>query len=55
MLRRFFPHLNNFVLNFPEGINGEEVVVWVDVTELFKKRTSGAKITAEFTPPEYEG
>ena len=43
---------NNFVLNFPEGINGEEVVVWVDISELFKKRTSGAKITAEFTPPD---
>jgi hypothetical protein len=28
---------NNLVLNFPEDINGDDIVNWVDVTEFFKK------------------
>lgn len=39
-------------LKIPEGVNAEDIVSWVDITSLFKKKASGNKITVSFTPPE---
>lgn len=35
-------------LNIPEGVNAEDVVVWIDVTELFKKSFKNRTFEASF-------
>ena len=48
----FQPFGNDFILN-PE-INADEIVAWVDISTLFKKRATGNKVTVSFTPPGKE-
>ena len=38
------------LLNMPEGEKAEDVVAWVDVSDLFKRRVSEGQIKASFTP-----
>lgn len=38
------------LLNIPEGENAEDVVAWIDVSDLFKRRVSDGQIKASFTP-----
>jgi hypothetical protein len=37
-------------LNIPEGQTAEDIVAWVDVSEIFKRRATSKEITASFTP-----
>ena len=43
---------NDFILN--PDINASEVVAWVDISTLFKKRSTGNKVTVSFIPPGKE-
>lgn len=45
----------NLVLDFPEGVNAEEAVVWVDVTEFFKKSFKDKKFETSFRQANNEG
>jgi hypothetical protein len=42
---------SDYALNIPEGSNAEDIVSWVDITSLFKKRSTGNKVSVSFTPP----
>ena len=48
----FQPFGNDFILN--PDINAAEVVAWVDISTLFKKRSTGTKVTVSFIPPGKE-
>lgn len=41
-------------LNIPEGTNAEDVIVWVDVTDLFKKSFKNKKFEASFKQLDQE-
>jgi hypothetical protein len=41
-------------LNQPEGVDLESVIAWVDISSLFKKRSTGNKVTVSFIPPGKE-
>ena len=43
---------NDYILN--TDIDASEVVAWVDISTLFKKRSTGNKITVSFIPPKKE-
>ena len=45
----------NLVLDFPEGVNAEDAVVWVDVTEFFKKSFKDKKFETSFRQADNEG
>ena len=47
----FVPFGDDYALSVPEGTKVEDIVSWVDITPLFKKKCTGAKVQVQFTPP----
>ena len=47
----FKPSGNDFIFAPAPDVNAEEVVSWVDISSLFKRRSTGNKVTVSFTPP----
>ena len=45
---------NDYILHQPEGVDLESVIAWVDISSIFKKRSTGDKVTVSFIPPGKE-
>ena len=45
---------NDYILYPPADVDIESVIAWVDISSLFKKRSTGDKVTVSFIPPAKE-